>query len=115
MTREQKIKSPINDRNMIQGKMSYLQEINKDDQLDNWIIFGTVETFLFFTFSIHQCSPDWQPPSYTHCLSSYGQLWLQSEEDIWPGHPGAEDRLFQGEYISSIEIRSESKAKHKPK
>ena len=68
MTREQKIKSPINDRNMIQGKMSYLQEINKDDQLDNWIIFGTVETFLFFPFPISSVAP-WLTAAFLHSLS----------------------------------------------
>ena len=82
VTREQKIKSPTTEiwsREKCPESERYL---DKDDQLDNWIIFGPSETFLFFTFPISSVATDWQPPSYTHC-DSERWLWLQSEDDIW--------------------------------
>ena len=74
--------NPLIDRNMIQGKMSYLQEINKDDQLDNWIIFGTVETFLFFTFPISSVVPltDSRLPTLT-----VSEIW-PALAPIWGWH-----------------------------
>ena len=61
--------------------MSEEREIDKDDQLDNWIIFGQAETFLFFTFPIS---------SVAHCLTAafLHSLWLRdlALASIWRWH-----------------------------
>ena len=61
--------------------MSEEQEIDKDDQLDNLIIFGQAETFLFFTFPIS---------SVAHCLTAafLHSLWLRdlALASIWRWH-----------------------------
>ena len=51
VTREQKIKSPATEIWSREKCPRSERYVDKDDQLDNWIIFGQAETFLFFYIS----------------------------------------------------------------
>ena len=78
--------------------MSEEREIDKDDQLDNLIIFGQAETFLFFTFPISSVAPltDSRLPTLTVTPRDGSGSNLKMTSGQNSGHPEVDNGLFQG-------------------